>query len=132
MENTVKEEKMKVEKLLDMVNRLQNEIQSMIKNKFNPSRGGNQAEGHLLSNSNTGNTQGIKRVVSGQAGERSRSGSGASSTRAEGGHAQSSSGGGRSTPKRHIGPHELLACNGSAEAVRERNAFTSLMDFFGM
>ena len=33
---------------------------------------------------------------------------------------------------RHIGPHEILAYNGSAEAVRERNAFSSLLDFFGM
>jgi len=31
-----------------------------------------------------------------------------------------------------IGPHEILAYNGSAEAVRERNALGSLLDFFGM
>ena len=118
MENNVKEEKIKVERLLDMVNRLQNEIQSMIKNKFNPS----QAHG----NNNSGG--GIKRVASGQAGNRTRSESGASGRNE--GHQSNSSG--RNVTKRHIGPHELLACNGSAEAVRERNAFTSLLDFFGM
>ena len=32
----------------------------------------------------------------------------------------------------NIGPHEILAYNGSAEAVRERNAQTNLSDFFGM
>jgi hypothetical protein len=127
MENKVKEEKIKVERLLDMVNRLQNEIQSMIKNKFNPSRP-EGLHGNVNSNSSGG---GIKRVASGQSGNRSRSESGASGSRAEGQH-QSNSGGGRVVTKRHIGPHELLACNGSAEAVRERNAFTSLLDFFGM
>lgn len=123
METNVKEEKIKVERLLDMVNRLQNEIQSMIKNKFNPSR----SEGHMPSN----NSGGIKRVASGQAANRSRSESGASGSRADGQPHQSNSGG-RNATKRHIGPHELLACNGSAEAVRERNALTSLLDFFGM
>lgn len=124
MESNVKEEKIKVERLLDMVNRLQNEIQSMIfKNKFNPSR----SEAHLHSNNNGG----IKRVTSGQAANRLRSESGASGSRAEGQPHQSNSGV-KNVSKRHIGPHELLACNGSAEAVRERNAFTSLLDFFGM
>jgi hypothetical protein len=33
---------------------------------------------------------------------------------------------------RHISPHEILAHNGSAEAVRERNVVGSLLDFFGM
>jgi hypothetical protein len=130
MENNVKEEKVKVEKLLDMVNRLQNEIQSMIKNKFNPSRG-TDAHLHGSVNSNS-SVSGIKKVTSGQAGERSRSGSGASTSRSESQHLPSTGGGGKNGPKRHIGPHELLACNGSAEAVRERNALTSLMDFFGM
>jgi hypothetical protein len=127
LETNVKEEKIKVERLLDMVNRLQNEIQSMIKNKFNPA---SRSDGHL-----PGNSGGIKRVASGQAasgGNRSRSESGASGSRAEGQHPSTSGGGGRNATKRHIGPHELLACNGSAEAVRERNAFTSLLDFFGM
>ena len=124
MENSVKEEKIKVERLLDMVNRLQNEIQSMIKNKFNPSR----PDGLVSSNSSGG---GVKRVASAQAGNRSRSGSVASVSRGDG-HHQNTSAGNRITTKRHIGPHELLAYNGSAEAVRERNAFTSLLDFFGM
>lgn len=125
MENSVKEEKIKVERLLDMVNRLQNEIQSMIKNKFNSSR----PDGLVSSNSSGG---GVKRVASAQAGNRSRSGSGASVSRGDGQHQSASAGNNRNTTKRHIGPHELLAYNGSAEAVRERNAFTSLLDFFGM
>ena len=33
---------------------------------------------------------------------------------------------------RHMSPHEILAHNGSAEAVRERNTVGSLLDFFGM
>ena len=41
-------------------------------------------------------------------------------------------GGGRKEERRHIGPHEILAHNGSAAAVRERNAYESLLDFFGM
>ena len=117
MENNVKEEKIKVERLLDMVNRLQNEIQSMIKNKFNPSQ----------AHANNNNGGGIKRVTSGQSGNRLRSES-AASGRNEGHQSNSS----RNVTKRHIGPHELLAYNGSAEAVRERNALTSLLDFFGM
>lgn len=130
MENTIKEEKIKVEKLLDMVNRLQNEIQSMIKNKFNSSRG-TEAQLHgSVNSSNSGSV--IKKVTSAQAVERARSGSGASGSRSDSQHLQNIGGGGKNVNKRHIGPHELLACNGSAEAVRERNALTSLMDFFGM
>ncbi|KAL7461471.1 hypothetical protein ACHAXS_001892 [Conticribra weissflogii] len=40
IEKIAKEEKLKVQKLLDMVNRLQNEIQSMIKNKVRLPVGG--------------------------------------------------------------------------------------------
>lgn len=45
---------------------------------------------------------------------------------------QQQAGGGRKEERRHIGPHEILAHNGSAAAVRERNAYESLLDFFGM
>lgn len=51
--------------------------------------------------------------------------------RSAGGHNRDG-GGGRKEERRHIGPHEILAHNGSAAAVRERNAYESLLDFFGM
>ena len=176
----VKEEKLKVEKLLEMVNRLQNEIRNMIINKFSHDgghRGGggggyhpHQNHYHMHgmggltpSSSYSGN---MKRVTSGQAASSSSiTGSGGinrttSSSMAthnspgnEGGSlgergggsaahdrnsyrrdnsndGSGSAGGGRMG--RHISPHEILAHNGSAEAVRERNAVGSLLDFFGM
>ena len=106
----------------------------------------------MATSSSVGGT--VKRATSGQAGSSSMGNSiggdknrSLTSASAAGGgnspdfhHASGGSSGGgvrnnNSNNKkmgRHIGPHELLAYNGSAEAVRERNAFGSLLDFFGM
>jgi len=166
----VKEERLKVEKLLDMVNRLQNEIRNMIMNKFghDGGRGGgigsfhpNQNQYHMQgmggltsSSSYSGN---IKRVTSGQAASSSSITGGINRTTSTSlaNNSPGNDGGslgevgsatqGRNNRRdnsndtsasarmgRHISPHELLAHNGSAEAVRERNAVGSLLDFFGM
>jgi len=159
----IRDEKVKVNKLLDMVNRLQNEIRNMIMNKFSGGYHPNQNQYHMQgmggltpSSSYSGN---IKRVTSGQAATSSSITGGinrtASSSMAHnspgneggslGGDIGSNSQGGRNvrrdnsnasgsaaSAQRHISPHEILAHNGSAEAVRERNAVGSLLDFFGM
>lgn len=158
----IREEKVKVNKLLDMVNRLQNEIRNMIMNKFSGGYHPNQNQYHMQtmggltpSSSYSGN---IKRVTSGQAAATtsssmsgginrtashnspgneggslggdvgSTSTSGRNNTRRDNSNASGSA----ASAQRHISPHEILAHNGSAEAVRERNAVGSLMDFFGM
>lgn len=169
---------MKVNKLLDMVNRLQNEIRNMIMNKFSGGYHPNQNQYHMQSiggltpsSSYSGN---IKRVTSGQAatttsssmsggggGGMNRTASSSMAHNSPGNEGGSLGGGdvGSTTSKsgrnnnnnnsrrdnsnasgsaasaqqqRHISPHEILAHNGSAEAVRERNAVGSLLDFFGM
>jgi len=169
----IREEKVKVNKLLDMVNRLQNEIRNMIMNKFSGGYHPNQNHYHMQgmggltpSSSYSGN---IKRVTSGQAVATSSSMTGgggggginrtASSSmahnnspgneggslgtdigsatsgrnsRRDNGNANGSAAAAAASAQRHISPHEILAHNGSAEAVRERNAVGSLLDFFGM
>jgi hypothetical protein len=174
----VKEEKLKVEKLLEMVNRLQNEIRNMIMNKFSHDGGrgggggvGVGVGGHYHSHQNQYHMQGmggltpsssysgnIKRVSSSQAASPASIASGINRTTSSsmnynspgneggslgdrGGSASGSnirrdnSNGTGSTAalsKRHLSPHEILAHKGSEEAVRERNAVGSLLDFFGM
>lgn len=178
----IRDEKVKVNKLLDMVNRLQNEIRNMIMNKFSGGYHPNQNHYHMQgmggltpSSSYSGN---IKRVTSGQAAAAAPTPTSSSMTGGGGGmnrtvsssmaHTNSpgneggslgtdigSATSGRnsrrgdnngtnangnsaaaaassSAQQRHISPHEILAHNGSAEAVRERNAVGSLLDFFGM
>jgi len=158
----IREEKVKVNKLLDMVNRLQNEIRNMIMNKFSGGYHPNQNQYHMQtmggltpSSSYSGN---IKRVTSGQAAATTSSSMSGGINRTAshnspgneggslGGDVGSTSTSGRNNTRRdninasgsaasaqrHISPHEILAHNGSAEAVRERNAVGSLMDFFGM
>jgi len=145
IEKIAKEEKLKVQKLLDMVNRLQNEIQSMIKNKFSHPMGSQhhphgRNEGNANLNPGGLSGGGIKRVPSAQA-----SGAGSSGISEKRNSPGNTSNGSMNQPGsagpnqnsasrmgRHIGPHEILAHNGSAKAVRERNAMTSLLDFFGM
>ncbi len=175
----IRDEKVKVNKLLDMVNRLQNEIRNMIMNKFSGGYHPNQNQYHMQgmggltpSSSYSGN---IKRVASGQAaatatttsssmtggmnrtvsssmahtnspgneggslgtdigsatsGRNSRRGdNNGNGTNANGSSAAAAS---AQQQQRHISPHEILAHNGSAEAVRERNAVGTLLDFFGM
>lgn len=184
----VKEEKVKVDKLVEMVNRLQTEIHTLIKNKFSHGSGGghnmgghhnlNQRDwqhgghggmGHMgggLPSSHSYGGGNIKRVQSGQAAPSSSSsamtgdkrnasvninnnnsnspteqhhgpgGNGNINTHTSSNNSRRdySNGSSHSASRmgRHIGPHEILAYNGSAEAVRERNAFGSLLDFFGM
>jgi len=179
-EKRVDEEKVKVDKLMEMVNRLQTEIHTLIRNKFsheNVHGGGGTIGGGGIGPSGSvsalrpsasyggGN---IKRVPSGQAGSSSANNNnnnnanwGHNKPSGGGGvhhsptsdhhhhhHGHGSNGGGSSVNRRdysngshsasgrmmgrHIGPDEMLACVGSAEAVRERNAFGSLLDFFGM
>ncbi len=169
----IREEKVKVNKLLDMVNRLQNEIRNMIMNKFSGGYHPNQNHYHMQgmggltpSSSYSGN---IKRVTSGQAAAATSSSmtggggginrtasssmahnnspgneggslgtdigsatSGRNSRRDNGNANGSASAAAASSAQRHISPHEILAHNGSAEAVRERNAVGTLLDFFGM
>lgn len=130
-------ERAKADKLLEMVHRLQTEIHALIKNRFG--QGGNTHlhhhhhahhpglnERHPHAHPGTGLTSSqsysggnIKRVSSlGNTVNRSSS--------ADANEPQERIGGG------HVGPHELLASNGSAEVVRERNALGSILDFFGM
>lgn len=175
----IRDEKVKVNKLLDMVNRLQNEIRNMIMNKFSGGYHPNQNQYHMQgmggltpSSSYSGN---IKRVTSSQAAvaattSSSVTGGGGGMNRTvsssmahtnspgnEGGslgtdigsatsgrnsrrgeingniaNGSSASAAASAQQQRHISPHEILAHNGSAEAVRERNAVGSLLDFFGM
>ena len=165
----IREEKLKVNKLMDMNNRMQNDIRGMIMNKFSHDggRGGvggyhqnqnnyMQGMGGLTpSSSYSGN---VKRVTSGQAavsssftGGINRTSSSSAAHNSPGNEGGSLGGeNGNTTPGRnsrrdnsnasgsagsagrHISPHEILAHDGSAEAVRERNAVGSLLDFFGM
>lgn len=208
-ERLVKEEKVKVDKLMEMVNRMQTEIHTLIKNKFSQGGGGgghahghshgghhhfNQHQHYNQNNQNGGGNHhfmgnngttlpsshsysgNIKRVSSAAAAPSStttmtanggdkqqqqrsttnspttdhhynNTGTGGTTTNnrrdySNGSHNSSSSqqhhrnGNGmmnNGNGSRHdVGPHEILAHNGSAEAVRERNAFGSLLDFFGM
>ncbi|KAL9183308.1 hypothetical protein ACHAXT_005095 [Thalassiosira profunda] len=158
-EKAAGDEKAKVDKLMEMVNRLQTEIHALIKNRFGHGGGGSHGGGvsgggggqlhgggGLTSSQSYGG--GVKRVASGQAapihtnnlGEKlispghsphhspHHSPQGNRRDFSNGSHSLA----GRDAVGRHIGPHEILAHNGSAEAVRERNAFGSLLDFFGM
>mmetsp|Transcript_24628 Transcript_24628/g.40368 ORF Transcript_24628/g.40368 Transcript_24628/m.40368 type:complete len:230 (+) Transcript_24628:687-1376(+) len=169
-ERLVKEEKVKVDKLMEMVNRLQTEIHTLIKNKF--SHGGNaggtgygghhplnqqqhqQQQHHGLTSSHSYGGGNLKRVASGQAAASSASSSTTmgntmtdkqhrststtnnnnnnSNRRDYSNGSHNSAATTSSSSGRHIGPHEILVHHGSAEAVRERNAFGSLLDFFGM
>lgn len=174
-EKRVTEEKVKVDKLMEMVNRLQTEIHTLIRNKFSHE---NVHGGGIGSNiggvgigppgsvsalrpSTSYGGGNIKRVPSGQAALSSANNnntnwghkpSGAnvhhSPTSDHHHHHHGHNANGGSVNRRdysngshsasgrmmgrHIGPDEMLACVGSAEAVRERNAFGSLLDFFGM
>ena len=187
-EKLVQEEKMKVDKLMEMVNRLQTEIHTLIKSKFsNPHHPPSQQQQqqriqqhhpppsphhHRINNrpsspipfdyqpqqqqhhhiNGSSNPTITKSPSSSQPPPLSSS---LSHPPMIGITSSGSSGGGGSGEKNthrhrsqqqqqvqyqqtqnnnyhHIGPHEILANNGSAAAVRERNALGSLLDFFGM
>lgn len=145
-------ERAKADKLLEMVHRLQTEIHALIKNRFghggnthphhhHPPHHAGSNERHPHAHPGAGLTSSqsycggnIKRVSSlGSAVNRSASvdtndPSAAARNRP---YDHGALGAQRGT-RGNVGPHELLASNGSAEVVRERNALGTLLDFFGM
>jgi predicted ribosome quality control (RQC) complex YloA/Tae2 family protein len=168
-ERMVREEKVKVDKLMEMVNRLQTEIHALIKNKFQQhnqhgnsnihhhqqqqqslrlprsamsasvTTDHNSPHHHLNGNSNTTTTIASASTTNNGGGIRPSSSSFQQQHQQpipqqaqanNGGNDRNS--GDRKDRGNMIGPHEILAYNGSAEAVRERNALGSLLDFFGM
>lgn len=164
-EKMVRDEKVKVDKLMEMVNRLQTEIHALIKNKLQqhnqhgsgnihhhqqqqqqqplrlprsgfsasvPTDRNNSPHHHLNGNSNptatsTTNNGGIRPPPPSGFQQHNQT-----HTNSIGANDRNGGGGDRKDRGNMIGPHEILAHNGSAEAVRERNALGSLLDFFGI
>jgi hypothetical protein len=158
-EKMVREEKVKVDKLMEMVNRLQTEIHALIKNKFQQHnqhgsgnihhqpqqqqqqslrlpRSGMSASVPLDHNSPhhhlNGNSNPTTTMTSASSTNNSGARPSSSAFQQQQQIQQPCGGGDRKDRGNMIGPHEILAYNGSAEAVRERNALGSLLDFFGM
>eukprot|EP00566_Odontella_aurita_P017328 CAMPEP_0113556758 /NCGR_PEP_ID=MMETSP0015_2-20120614/17422_1 /TAXON_ID=2838 /ORGANISM="Odontella" /LENGTH=260 /DNA_ID=CAMNT_0000458125 /DNA_START=652 /DNA_END=1434 /DNA_ORIENTATION=+ /assembly_acc=CAM_ASM_000160 len=109
---TVEDERVKNERLLDLVYRKDKEIHRMIQRKYDSAKNLSQQHNHGLTHSHRGD-HGLKRNLSDKPHEKY------SSERSL-------------APDRHKSPHEILAQSGSVEAVRERNVTNSLLDFFGM
>lgn len=107
---TVEDERVKNERLLDLVYRKDKEIHRMIQRKYDSAKNPSQQHGHTHSHRSE---HSLKRNLSDKPHERFGSE-----------HSL--------IHDRHKSPHEILAQSGNVEAVRERNVTNSLLDFFGM
>lgn len=110
---TVEDERVKNERLLDLVYRKDKEIHRMIQRKYDSAKNLQQHGGFGHTHSHRSDHSSKRNVSSDKHNEK---------------HSSDHS----LAPDRHKSPHEILAQSGNVEAVRERNVTNSLLDFFGM
>lgn len=115
-------ERVKNERLLEQLNRKDQDIHRMLQRRFDAGHG--HVHGHMHHNSRRiPSERNIRNQPHSESNKVNSTNSSPSAPNRSGGEHRA---------VQHRSPHEILAASGTVEAVRERNVTNSLLDFFGM